>query len=98
MHTHTPPPPPRAAPPPFDSPVQPSYGAPPVPPTYASGSGQGGVTPASAEEEDEDLKRALEESAREAARQALPPRPGTSGDADSIGARRDGGRRRLFGR
>ena len=84
---HTPPPPPRAAPPPFDAPAQPGHGAPPpLPPAYASPSNQG--PPASAEDEDEDLKRALEESAREAARSALPPRPGTGGgDADSIGGR-----------
>lgn len=92
----TPPPPARvpvaAAPSPFDPPAQPSYGAPPLPPTYASSSGQPAIGD---EEEDDDLKRALEESAREAARSALPPRPGT-GDADSIGGRREGGRRRAF--
>jgi hypothetical protein len=101
---HTPPPPPRAAPPPFDSsPAAPVYAAPAVPPAYAGSSsnqlGGGGSAPASAEEEDEDLKRALEESAREAARSALPPRPGAGADADSIGGRRERqSRRGFFGR
>ncbi len=101
---HTPPPPPRSAPPPFDSPaVAPGYSAPAVPPAYGSSSGQLGMggAPANAEEEDEDLKRAIEESAREAARSALPPRPGAGADADSIGGRRgDRASRRVpfFGR
>jgi len=58
-------------------------------------------TPTSAEEEDEDLKRALEESAREAARSQLPPRPqavqsAPSEDAASVASARRGGGRKGF--